>query len=353
MIKDKLLKVICIPLIGIIIPLASGLINFTSYTLIENCLSAVLFILMSNLVWKGCVNIILKLRTKSFLKQDVFLKLFAQLSIGSVYGFLLVGLFSFIWQRIFIHDFYLAPVIKSSLLASLAVIFFSLIYEILFLSKERELDTVVVNHLDKELLYSEVTILKNELDPHFVYNSLMPLYYLIKNDVPRAETFTFKLMQVYQYFLENRNKDFIRLGEELNFLESFNFLLNVRYRDSVKLSIDIPDNKKELMILPSSLQILIENAIKHNDFDHDLPLGIHIYIENSHLVIANKIIEKQEIQGSTKIGLRNLRDQYRLLTRQRIQVIKTSNWFIVKLPLLDNSMQNAGNNYRREVSVRS
>lgn len=347
MIKDKLLKAICIPLMGIIIPLASGLINFNSYTLFENLLSVAIFILTSNLVWKGWVNIILKLRTNSFLKKDVFFKLFAQLSLGSLYGFLLVGLFSFIWQRIFLPEFYLAPVIKSSLLAAFAVIFFSLIYEILFLSKERELDNEVVNHLDRELLYSEVTILKNELDPHFVYNSLMPLYYLIKNDVPRAESFTFKLMQVYQYFLENRNKDFIRLREELKFIDSFNFLLKVRYRESINLSIDIPDHRKELMVLPSSLQILIENAIKHNDFDQQSPLGIHIYIENSNLVIANEVVEKKEIKNSTKIGLKNLRDQYRILTKQSIQVIKTSNRFIVKLPLLDNSKKYAVNDNRR------
>jgi len=342
-----MLKLLGIPLAGISIPLISGLVKSNAVNSFQYILSLLFFILTSSIVWHGSLKIISGIRANNYLKDHIYLKLFAQLSISMLYGFVVVAILSALWQIIFLQPFLISPILRSSLLASITVIFFSFTYEILFLSKERELDNKIVNHLDEELKYSEINSLKNELNPHFVYNTLMPLYYLIKNDVSRAEAFIFKLMQVYQYFLENQHKDFISLREEIKFIEDYKFLLVVRYKDTINISIDVSEQHKELLILPSSLQILIENAIKHNEFDIYHPLEISISLVSSHLVVVNKIRERKEAKVSTKIGLKNLKERYRILTKHSIQVAQTNNNFIVKLPTVSNSRHYAFNNYNR------
>jgi LytS/YehU family sensor histidine kinase len=138
--------------------------------------------------------------------------------------------------------------------------------------------------LEDELKNEEVNILRNELDPHFVYNSLMPLYYLIKNDVSKAEAFTYKLMQVYQHLLENRRKDLFLLKEELKFIHNYLYLLQIRYKDCLFLKTTLPEVISTYSIIPFTLQLLIENAVKHNHLSKDNPLEIEVSLSDSYLV---------------------------------------------------------------------
>jgi sensor histidine kinase YesM len=176
--------------------------------------------------------------------------------------------------------------------------------------------------------------LKNQLDPHFLFNSLNVLTSLISENPQQAERFTTKLSKVYRYVLEQRNKDLVPIEEELKFAKTYMELLGMRFEDAVQFN--IPDNisNNELKIVPLSLQLLLENAVKHNVVSTSKPLTINIYEEGSYLMITNNVNPKEAIGKSTKIGLQNIADRYGLITDKGVKIENNNKTFKVSLPLL-------------------
>ena len=176
--------------------------------------------------------------------------------------------------------------------------------------------------------------LKNQLDPHFLFNSLNVLTSLIGENPQQAERFTTKLSKVYRYVLEQRNKDLVPIEEELKFAKTYMELLGMRFEEAVQFN--IPDNisTNELKIVPLSLQLLLENAVKHNVVSTSKPLTINIYEEGSYLMITNNVNPKEAIGKSTKIGLQNIADRYGLITEKGVKIENNNKTFKVSLPLL-------------------
>jgi hypothetical protein len=176
--------------------------------------------------------------------------------------------------------------------------------------------------------------LKNQLDPHFLFNSLNVLTSLISENTKQAEKFTVKLSKVYRYVLEQRNKDLVPISEELNFAKIYMELLGMRFEEAVQF--DIPDfiSDQELKIVPLSLQLLLENAIKHNVVSASKPLTINIYEEGHYLIVENTINPREAIAKSTKIGLQNIADRYGLITQKVVKIENNTKTFKVCLPLL-------------------
>ena len=176
--------------------------------------------------------------------------------------------------------------------------------------------------------------LKNQLDPHFLFNSLNVLTSLIGENPKQAERFTTKLSKVYRYVLEQRNKDLVPIEEELKFAKTYMELLGMRFEEAVQFN--IPDNisTNELKIVPLSLQLLLENAVKHNVVSTSKPLTINIYEEGRYLIIANNVNPKQAIGKSTKVGLQNIADRYGLITEKGVKIENNNKTFKVGLPLL-------------------
>jgi two-component system LytT family sensor kinase len=176
--------------------------------------------------------------------------------------------------------------------------------------------------------------LKNQLDPHFLFNSLNVLTSLIGENPQQAERFTTKLSKVYRYVLEQRNKDLVPIEEELKFAKTYMELLGMRFEEAVQFN--IPDNisNNELKIVPLSLQLLLENAVKHNVVSTSKPLTINIYEEGRYLIIANNVNPKQAIGKSTKVGLQNIADRYGLITEKGVKIENNNKTFKVGLPLL-------------------
>lgn len=219
----------------------------------------------------------------------------------------------------------------------LAVVVFTLVYEILFLSKERELDTKIVDQLDWERSRTEMTVLKNELEPHFIFNSLNTLSHLILSDPQTAHLFNSRLARVYKYFLINKDRELISLRDELEFIENYFFLLQIRHDNKLNLKTELHgDSEGTIMILPCALQILVENAIKHNQFTDADPLHITIVLNGQYIKISNNSRPKPYLVNSTRIGLRNLSSRYKLVCNKDIIVERTNEDFIVKLPLIKN-----------------
>ena len=176
--------------------------------------------------------------------------------------------------------------------------------------------------------------LKNQLDPHFLFNSLNVLTSLIGENPNQAEKFTTKLSKVYRYVLEQRNKDLVPIQEELKFARTYMQLLGMRFEDAIEFNIPDTIKDNELKMVPLSLQLLLENAVKHNVVSSSKPLVVSIYEENNHLIVKNNINPKEAIGKSTKVGLQNIADRYGLITDKPVKIENNNTTFKVSLPLL-------------------
>jgi hypothetical protein len=190
--------------------------------------------------------------------------------------------------------------------------------------------------------------LKNQLDPHFLFNSLNVLTSLIGENPNQAEKFTTKLSKVYRYVLEQKDKDLISLEEELKFAKSYMELLQMRFEDGIKFTIPEEVSDPELKIVPLSLQLLLENAVKHNVITSDNPLEIRIYQENGFLSIENNISPKSSLEKGTKVGLKNIDLRYSLITDETVKITNNNKIFKVKLPLLTQKIKIMSTDYKND-----
>lgn len=181
--------------------------------------------------------------------------------------------------------------------------------------------------------------LKSQLDPHFLFNSLNVLTALISENPNQAEKFTTKLSKVYRYVLEQKDKDLIPLEEELRFAKAYMDLLKMRFEDGIKFSIPESVSNPELKIVPLSLQLLLENAVKHNIITSNTPLDIKIYEKHGYLFVENNINPKSSLEKSTKVGLKNIKQRYGLITNETVEISRDNQLFKVRLPLLTQKIK--------------
>ena len=189
--------------------------------------------------------------------------------------------------------------------------------------------------VQKENLQSQFEVLKQQVNPHFLFNSLNVLTSLIKADPDLAESFTERLSKVYRYVLENKEKDLVSLSTELEFLNAYLFLLEIRFMKKLMIDIRVDKSYYDLQILPIAIQLIIENAIKHNTFSKANPLRIEIFVDDKlSLNIINNLNLRETKIISTGVGLENINRRYALVSDQKPEFIKTDEHFIAKLPLL-------------------
>jgi len=334
MIKDAHLRIVFIPLLGISLPFISGLISYELYTIAQLLFANLFFILTSWTIWTGSNWTHGKLRALFAVYSNPFQKIAMVCFAEGLYGACIGGISAFVWLRFSKETFQWNAFGKFITLCILAVIVFTLVYEILFLSKERELDTKIVKQLDQERSQAELQALTNEMDPHFIFNSLNTLNYLILNNPKEAHRFNNKLAQVYKYFLINRTKELISLRDELEFIDSYYFLLQIRHDNKLSLVSDLGENYSTVMIPPCALQILLENAIKHNEFTDASPLHIKIIMNGQYLKVSNNVKPKPYSVTSTGIGLKNLSSRYKIICQKDIVIENTRENYTVKLPLI-------------------
>jgi sensor histidine kinase YesM len=335
MIKDTLLRLLFIPMLGLVISYISGIITYDKYTIQGIVGGSIYFIFTSFCIWRGCQWIHLKLRQFYTIKQNPFSKIISVCVVSALYSSAVAGIFSLTWMKVSKEVFRWEPVNKSVIFAVLGAIVFTLVYEILYLSKERELANDIADQLDDELTRAEMTALRNELDPHFIFNSLNTLSHLIGNDSAKANLFNNKLAQVYKYFLVNKDKELVPVDKEIEFIKNYFFLLQIRHEDNIGLRIDFNEERvKDILIIPCALQLLVENAIKHNEISTEHRMDICIRIDDQHLRIQNTLKQKPGKFTSTKVGLKNLGSQYLLVSNKNISVEENEKIFTVKLPLI-------------------
>ena len=186
---------------------------------------------------------------------------------------------------------------------------------------------------EQNLIFQNET-LKNQVNPHFLFNSLNTLSSLLNAEVEMAGQFISKLSMIYRYILDNSLKVKVPLKDEIDFIRDYFYMHKIRNEGKISLDIDIKDNGYKYEILPVSLQLLIENAIKHNMATVGKPLKIHLFLENGYIVVANNLQKMATQINSTKIGLKNLNDRVQLLTGKEIIISESQDIFLVKVPLM-------------------
>lgn len=284
------------------------------------------------LLWKGNGYVTDFVNTKiSWLDQPMKRFIVGIISTVAYTGAVIVGIM-FLFERVLNFSFgnSFVPTIINTIVITIIISLFLHSREFLKNWKKLELDAV---KLRNENLTSKYESLKSQLDPHFLFNSLNVLTNLVYHDADKSARFIKQLSEVYRYVLEVRNKELVPLEEELKFVESYLFLQQIRFGDKLKVN-----NKLEGVegsIPPLALQILVENAIKHNVISEDDPLTISMFIQDNHVVVENNLQKKiRLIEGSTGIGLDNITKRYEFLSNRKIVVEETPVNFIVKLPLL-------------------
>lgn len=186
--------------------------------------------------------------------------------------------------------------------------------------------------LKQQNLQSELTALKNQINPHFLFNSLNSLNFLLR-DNKEASIFVQKLSFMYRYILQSSDRDLVLLKEELKFLDSYTYLIKTRYRDRFQIEINIDEPYMDRKIPPLALQLLVENAVKHNEISGTCPLKVSIYSEDESIFVENRIKPRTTLAEGTGNGLLNLYKRYYMIRKQRIVIDKKDDIFRVKLPL--------------------
>ncbi len=249
-----------------------------------------------------------------------------------IYTVGVVLLISKVWELTFKMKFdnYYAVVTPSLLIT----FFISLVlHSREFLIQWRK-SAVDAERLKKESVAAQYESLKSQVNPHFLFNSLNALTNLVYEDQDKAAKFIKQLSEVYRYVLDTREKEVVPIEVELRFLESYFFLQKIRYGDN--LIIDNQLRSGSTMLAPLALQLLIENAIKHNVVSVDDPLTIKLYQEQDFVVVENSLRKKITItEHSNGMGIENIKRRYQFLTNKEVVVIETTMKFIVKLPVIE------------------
>lgn len=204
---------------------------------------------------------------------------------------------------------------------------------ILRLQTDKQESRVENERLKQQSLQNELMALKNQIDPHFLFNSLNSLTSLIREN-EKATKFVKKLSHMYRYILQSGESDLVSVREELKFTESYTHLIRSRYRDRFSIDIQIDDPFLDQEIPPLALQLLVENAVKHNEISSNNPLTVRIYSKEGSIFVENRIQPRTVLKEGTKNGLLNLKKRYILLLKKEVKVQTENNIFAVELPLV-------------------
>ncbi|MEO1012998.1 MAG: histidine kinase, partial [Bacteroidota bacterium] len=216
------------------------------------------------------------------------------------------------------------------------VVFFNLFY---FSMKQKEEIEEQLNNLKREMLASRYSSLKSQISPHFLFNSLNTLTSLMYEDRDLASDFVTRLASSYRYILDNGEHDLVALEKELVFLDSFIFMMKVRHREAVKIEMNIQVDPSIHMIPTLALQMLVENALKHNVYSKERPLQIVISsIENEALVVKNNLQKRNLPEETTQLGIKNIKKRYAFYTNKAVLVREEEDFFEVIIPLLEENI---------------
>jgi two-component system, LytTR family, sensor kinase len=220
-------------------------------------------------------------------------------------------------------------------LAILLLTFFSTsVYEGIFLFHKWKKTLILSASLERENIKSQFETLKNQVNPHFLFNSLNTLSSLITENPDKAVEFVNEFSSIYRYVLDVKDLNAVKLQEELDFVRSYVYLQKIRYGENLDVIIDIEEHMLQSSLMPLSLQVLIENAVKHNEISDAFPLKIEITSTGTSVVVKNNLNKTLYHSDSPKMGLSNLTARYNLISDNTPDFRQNENEFIAEIPLL-------------------
>lgn len=299
----------------------------------EHFLSILVATLTSYVIWEGS-KLIQSLILYFFPWEESIAKHLAY-EIASIFVFsslmLIIGILTYSWlvSSVYIT---IGVVLQNIFVSFLLALLFIAFNEGAFLFYKWKQSLLEQERLRQENLVAKVESLKKQLDPHFLFNSLSVLSGVVYKDPELADHFITKLAQVYRYVLEHNDEKQVPLKKEIAVVEAYCFLINVRFHNKVSLDVKLGENSA--YVLPMSIQLLVENAVKHNRISEHQPLVLRIYSEDTTLWVENSLNLKDAKEESTGIGLKNLEARYKYVTGKSIVIENNKAVFKVGLPLI-------------------
>lgn len=335
-VNDIGFRLILVPCFGIVIPIATRMVSQVALSLWQIKFAYLYTIGIAFIIWEGNRYLLFTLRSYFNWFKTPIQKIVVLIVSVSFYTIPVTILLMIGWYHIFNKGIINWPVItESTLIVMICVVFIVHVYETFFLVKESENEMLKNMKLERAKAEAELEALKTQIDPHFIFNSLNTLSHLIEEKPQKAKQFNDNLADVYRYILQNKGRELVFLREEIAFLEDYFSLLKIRFEKAVQLDLSVePGIFDQYVIPPISLQVLAENAIKHNEFSDTSPLAISISLQNDQLLVSNHIRKKMLRKASSRIGLSNLNERYKLSTGKEITIAQENNYFIVSLPVL-------------------
>lgn len=303
---------------------------------------SLMYVVFGLLVWEGAV------RLSGYIERDVYNHrvsrklIFLCLSL-LVYGLLASWLFGLCYSVFDILLFGNYEAWKSFASFSYDLNFGTFLFYLLILAysgivfyyKSWKESQVNAERLMRENIQAKYDVLKSQIDPHFFFNSLSVLTNLVYKSADLSAEYITQLAKSYRYILDKKFENLVTIKTELEFLESYSFLIRIRHQSSIEFNIKISEAVQcEGMVPPATLQMLVENAVKHNRFSANDPLHICITEEAGILVVTNDLRKRAGVQHSMGLGLENISKRYELTSDRRIEIIETTDKFIVKVPII-------------------
>lgn len=309
---------------------------YTNYSLLQPISNYLAAILLTYLVFELLFLVNKRLNKKYNWEAYPYHRFITQLFSNIIIAVIIVEGLRWGYKLIFGQIYYISLLDELIIVGFILFIVFSFTFielSISLLNKWR-FSLAELERFKKENVEVRFESLRTQLNPHFMFNSLNTLSSLIYENQENAALFIRELSDVYRYILENRDKEIVSLEEEVDFADSYIYLIQLRFENNLDIISEISNPNKKFKIAPLTLQLLIENAVKHNVISKKFPLKIHIFIENETLVIKNNLQTKKTKEYSSKMGLKNIQSRYGFLTDKKVEIIENVNEFIVKIPLI-------------------
>lgn len=304
--------------------------HFNPYEAIVNSTITFLFALF---IWYYNIRTLPAYTSKDVSSGLSIKRLIKSLVVGIIVMFILASLQQYLLSHLDFGPVMLMVEIRGILVNLTFYMFLHIVYQ----GYQNQQVGVELERTKMDNLGAQYELLKQQVNPHFLFNSLNTLKYMVESRDPHAIDFILKLSDFYRYSLENRKQDLIKVSEELQILHAYLFLLKARFEEGIDLSVNIDDQHLRSLIPPFTLQLLVENCIKHNVVSVDRPLTICLYSEKDYIVIENIVQPKRTPEASTGIGLENINERYLHLIQKEIRIQKTEKAFTIKLPIIHES----------------
>ena len=337
--KKKHIRFVYMILVGAIV---SFVLHFIAPPKVEQIIhnewnDLILSILITILIWEGSLRLDHWLNKRLPWVERAGIRVLVQLILNSAYSILVI--YSAMWT----YNHYVCPIPsdQQAQFFVISIVFGTLISVILLaveignqFFKHWKNTLVEVEKHKAASTHAQLENLKNQINPHFLFNNMSVLSSLVYKDQDKAVDFIHQLSKVYRYLLDSHNSELVTLEEEMRFLDSYTYLLNIRYSPNLKFDIHISEDCLQCSIPPMSVQLLIENAIKHNEISSAFPLTISIRSAEETLIVENTLKLRASAEESSGTGLKNIQSRYQFFTDAKILVNETTTHFIVQIPLL-------------------